>query len=237
VSSTLAPELDAAAPRLGFDEFLRVFDFRQGEHVTLIGHTGSGKTTLSRFIMAKRRWVVFCATKPADSTASDLVKHEGYTKRERWPPSPLDERVVLWPKITSMDHAIGQRAEFGSMLRDIYGRGSWCVNLDEIEYLTDFPLHLEPEIKLLLRQGRALKVSIIGGTQRPRHIPLVFYDQATHVFIWHDNDQDNLRRLRELGGRVDRRILEAIVRNLRHHEFVYVHTRSGLMLRSSVGRG
>lgn len=60
----LSAHIDQVAPIMEWETFLSEFsepggDFiwRQGEHVTIIGNTSSGKTTLARAILPIRRFV------------------------------------------------------------------------------------------------------------------------------------------------------------------------------------
>lgn len=95
-------EIDALkqrnAPRVPWADFYREWRWQQGEHVAMVGPTGSGKTSLLIRILGKRQFVVVAATKPADPTMDYLISH-GYTKFERWEnvrPESKPKRVI-WP--------------------------------------------------------------------------------------------------------------------------------------------
>src|SRR3954452_15677764 len=61
-------------PFVPWDEFIDdYFIWRQGEHVTLIGPTGSGKTTLTNAILDKRAYILFFSTKQRDDTQAKLL--------------------------------------------------------------------------------------------------------------------------------------------------------------------
>jgi hypothetical protein len=60
------------------------------------------------------------------------------------------------------------------------------------------------QLKFLLQQGRSAGISVVAMTQRPAFIPLAFYDQATHLFVWRDNDLRNRQRIGELAGNARR---------------------------------
>lgn len=92
-------------------------------------------------------------------------------------------------------------------------------------------------LKLFWGQGRSLGLTLVTGTQRPAYMPLEFYDQATHLFMFKDNDRINVSRLAGLAG-VD--MAESIKREmatLSKHEFIYVNTRSDVVIRSICERG
>jgi energy-coupling factor transporter ATP-binding protein EcfA2 len=220
--------------RVSWEEFSSVMDWKQGEHVTLLGHTGSGKTTLARAILPMREHTLIFATKPRDESL-DLFKREGYTVARAWPiDSRVYKKVVFWPKIERTEDVVTQVTEIQKCLSSVYRSGGWCVYFDEVRYLSD-TLGLKPLIEMLWLQGRSLKVSVVAGTQRPAWVPLEAYSQATHLFMWRDRDETNLRRLQGIGS-IDHRELKEMVRELPLHDVLYVHTRTGEVIRTRVGR-
>jgi hypothetical protein len=218
----------------------------QGEHVSLIGPTGSGKTTLALELLTRRDHVAVLGTKPKDATLDKLVKHQGFQLRREWlerswraplggPPEPVDVKmtdgstrkrthVVLWPKFTKAADKAVQRDVFDQALGDMFAAGSWCVFADEVFYLCK-ELGLEQHLTTMWTQGRSLGLTLVGGTQRPAFVPLYMYDQATHLFLWGDNDETNLRRVGGLGG-LSASSVRAIVAGLPHHSVLYVNTRT-----------
>lgn len=181
-----------------WDDFYSGLRWEQGEHVTLIGPTGLGKTTMIRALLPKRRYVVFVATKPRDSTV-DKLEAQGFRVTRRW--SPQYDRTVLWPRLRDPADIATQRAEVAAMLDDAYRQGGWTVVLDELRYVTDF-LKLSRPVQLLLLQGRSLGVSVVSGSQRPRYVPLEAYSQARHLFLWKTRDRQDLMRLGDFSGNV-----------------------------------
>lgn len=228
----------ALPPLTPWGTFLRYFygTFRQGEHITLIGRTGSGKTTLALGLLPFRKYVLVLATKPKDPLIGKL-KRDGYYVTRTWPVSPeIHPRVVYWPKIERVSDVALQRYGLYGALSDVYKTGGWCVYADEIRYLAE-TLKLERLLQLLWLQGRSLGVSLVGGTQRPAWIPLEAFSQATHLFVWRENDARNLKRLGEIGG-IDSKELQAMVQQLdfhRHH-CLYVNTVDGTIIRTIAER-
>lgn len=220
--------------------------WRQGEHVSLIGPTGSGKTTLALELLDRRDFVCVLGTKPKDPTLDRLVKHKGYQLRRQWlertrrrplggPPEPAEVKmsdgttrrrahVVLWPEFRVAADKAHQRDVFDLALGDMFAAGSWCVFADEVFYLCR-ELGLEQHLTTMWTQGRSLGVTLVGGTQRPAFVPLYMYDQATHLFLWGDNDETNLRRVGGLGG-LSAASVRAIVAGLPQHSVLYVNTRT-----------
>lgn len=217
---------------MSWRDFRRQFaaEWEQGQHVTMIGTTGSGKTTLMRQIIGLRSYVVIFAAKGRDDTMDKFLA-DGYVKLERWNPD-IDDYIVLWPKIRGAAHRHYQREVFEEAIDSIYRSGGWCVVFDEVSYLAD-TLRMTDHLKFLLQQGRSSGISVIGMTQRPAFIPLAFYDQATHLFLWRDNDHRNLTRVGELAGLAAKAVQQEVA-ELKRREVLYLNKDTGYRVRTVV---
>lgn len=209
------------------------FIWEQGEHVTAIGPTGQGKTTLCLALLEKRQYPVVLACKPRDEVLDDVKKY-GYEIVRKWPPGKFGGRfykpsttpkLALWPPSERLHSRHKQRQVFLDFLEDAFQSGGYALFADEIRYLTN-DLKLEPEMTRILLQGRSLGLSLVSSTQRPRHVPLEIYSQPTHLFLFRESDRQNLQRLSEIGG-VNTDEVKRIVQVLPDHHFLYLNTRSG----------
>lgn len=220
-------------PFMEWGEFTDMFRgaWEQGQHITMIGTTGSGKTTLVEQFIGLRHYVAVFGVKGRDDTMERFVRDHGYTRVKTWTPE-LDDYLVLWPDIKGHKHTDKQRDEFARAMDSIYREGGWCVVFDEVSYLSD-TLRMDGQLKFLLQQGRSSGISIVAMTQRPAFIPLAFYDQATHLFVWRDNDLRNRQRIGELAGNA-RYVVESEVAQLRRREVLYLHKDSGYRVRTIV---
>lgn len=230
--------------RVGWAEFLAsVFVWRQGEHVSIIGPTGTGKSYLGRALLPARDYVISLGTKREDETLRDYVRHDGFTRIGSWPPRApwwqkrapgWDDRVLLWPPYRGGVEAVRERmrVEFSAALDDVLRFGRWCVDVDEVYYLCKI-LGLTSYLEEIWTQGRSSRISLLGKTQRPAWVPLFMYDQASHLFLFSDNDETNLRRVAGLGG-LSAAVVRDTVASLPHHDVLYVNTRRRLLVHTRV---
>lgn len=231
MATALAPE--TSVPFLPWEDFLPAFDWRQGEHVTILGTTGGGKTTIMRAILPARKYRVVFASKPQDPLISSL-RSEGYEILRQWPPHPHVHRAVFWPNIRKMSDASAQSRAFYDAFFDIYQRGGWAIGMDETAYLAR-TLGLGNVLKFLYEQSRSLRISLVTLSQRPKEIPLLAYSCATHLFLLRETDLVNVKRLSEISG-VNSAIVKEEVQSLPKYHALYINTRDGQMFTTKAER-
>ena len=224
---------DQLAPVVPWLIFQQNFSWDQGEHLAMIGPTGSGKTTLALYLLELRDFVTVLATKPKDKVLTNLKDDQGYRLMKTWKdydPVLVPKRLI-WPDATNLYSAKKQQHEFRMALHHMYRQGGWCIYVDELWFLIHH-LKLELEIRTFLQQSRSINCSLVLLTQRPAFVPLEVYDQSSHLFFWLDNDERNLKRISGISWK-SAKTVQQLVSGLEHHQVLYINTRTGDMMRTT----
>lgn len=246
-----APTRIAHIPR---DLFLRRYwSYKNGQHVTILGKTGSGKTYLGFQLLdasiSKERPGIVLVMKPRDATVERFQKRLELRRVASWPPPYIRRKVdkprgyVLWPKLGDFerDDEI-LHDEFNRCFRESYTQAARrngeprCLFVDELVGVAK-ELKLEASVNRLYMRGRSLGVGLWAATQRPFNAPLLAYQAPDHIFVASDPDLRNRQRLAEIGGfntDVLMTITDPDSRVLGKNEFLYLGREDHVM--AIVGR-
>ena len=216
--------------RVSWDEFYRTFRWRQGEHLTIIGPTWAGKSNLASWLLPLRDYVVFLGTKTTDELY-DHLQDDGYRRLSKWDDLRYDDRrVLLWPSLRRIGRDVPkQRRILREALHEAFVQRGWTFVVDEGRWVAD-NLGLGSELVVYWQQGRSAKLTLVFLAQRPRWVPLEALSQARHLFLFFNGDEQDLRRLAEIGGKADTSTIRAAMPTLGEYEFLYVNVASGRML-------
>jgi hypothetical protein len=217
------------------EEFLNErFAYRNGEHLTMAGPTGAGKTHLTFQLLEKvanpDRPAIFFSMKPKDATVDKWRDQLRYKEVGNWPAPYWQTKLlkpsgwILKPPITfdpERDDA-RQYLAFKSAMLHSYRKGNRIVVGDELYGLDD--LGLERHMIALWSRARSMGTGFWGGVQKPTHIPLWGYNCAEHLFLSSDPDMRNVKKFGEFGG-IDPRIIEDVVPHLEEFQMLYLRRR------------
>lgn len=231
------PDTAESIPRVAWADMAASISehFEQGQHIAVVGPTGSGKTVLCTELVTllgarlaadgRPARVVALGTKPRDRSLSAL-KRRGFVQIKKWPPSYAQEHVIVWPKYGDPDTAKERQSRvFRALLNRIFAEGGQTVYIDELATFSDPPpegLGLSRLMNEYFTNARALDISVIAGTQRPRNVPRSMWSEPSLVFIFTPDDDDDLKRVAEIGRK--QQVLDAVP-HLAEHEFLAVGRR------------
>lgn len=232
-------QLDSEAPYVAWAQFRTRVRLLQGQHITIIGTTGSGKTVLARELLKTRDYVAVLGTKNTDIELYAPFQALGYEITDNFEAEPdRDEsRIIFRPRLATPDAKgrKGQAEAFQVMLFEVWEVGGWTLYADEIFTLTN-SLNLGVTFDEFWTAGRSENITVVASTQEPVNIPRRAYTAATHLFLFQNSDQTRIDRISELSaghGKLVRRLLPL----LPEHEFIYVNTRTRQIMRSKVALG
>lgn len=207
--------------------------WRQGEHLTAVAKTQSGKTTLVRELLPRRDFVVMLATKREDPIYKKLER-DGFVLVDKFDADPGGPRKVIFrPPLrgTSKDDLLEQREAFREALTAVYNEGGWCVWANEVRYLSN-NLNLKADLEVLWLQGATLGITMVAETQRPVSIPLLAFD-AHHLFYWKNADKQDIITMTEYTG-VNTDVTRVSVPRLPRYEALYIDTVTDEIARTKV---
>lgn len=200
-----------------YEQWLGIFrrKWRMGQHLAVIGPTGSGKSTVAHDAELMRKRVVVLATKARDETLDTYTK---FRKRDKWPPEYHEQLVLFWQKPKQLGDFREQQRGIYRVMSDIYKVGSWTVVFDDLYYVSD-TLGLKQAVRMFYTQVRSNNVSIVGNIQRPFWVPLEALSQSTYALLFPTRDERDIKRVAE-GMGYNWRELKAAEAQLREYEFL-----------------
>jgi energy-coupling factor transporter ATP-binding protein EcfA2 len=202
--------------KITYNDFLNLMHrkWKLGQHIGVIGPTGSGKTFIVRDLLSLKKHAVAIGTKSKDKT---LEAYE-FTRRETWPPEWNEHHILLWKKPKNLGDYREQQALVYLTMNDLYKRGGYALYFDDLYYVA-ITLNLKRPVQMLYTQVRSQGVSIIASMQRPAWVPLEAVSQATYLTIFKIRSRLDVERAAD-GMGCDRKELMLAIGALEEYEFL-----------------
>lgn len=215
------------------DEFIRdYFDYNPGQHLTMVGPNGRGKTTLGFQMLnatARKDLKAFVlVSKPRDETIDEYTKKMRFKRIETYPP-PVDlikkQRGYMLRPYQSLKDLKGDNLrlhrEFQKCILDCYAsKDARIVFADEVQELQS-NLKLKEELEACWKRGRSLHCGIWALAQRSAYNSQDMYNAPEHLFLFNDPDKRNRIRFAEIGG-VDPELVERTTNQLSQYQALYI---------------
>lgn len=200
--------------------------WHQGQHVALIGPTGTGKSTLAVCLLRMRRHTLAIDPKGGDTTLATLER-KGFKRLTRWPLEKKDrERVelnnqqcgfIVGFKRPNRQQLAAHRNLIGRAIDDVFDEGGWTLYIDELQMAADRRLmNLGAGIERLLIAARDRGVSVVTAFQRPAYVPRSASEMASWLVVYGTRDAEVVDRIAEMGGRPKAEI-RGVMRALPEH--------------------
>jgi hypothetical protein len=211
------------------------YEWEQGQHMTLIGRNGSGKTTAAIQVLDRRYYVFVLLSKRRDDLFAEFRKR-GYEMIDDLDdiPDPRVKGKVAYhvvPGGLDRKSTEAQADRIREALSYVWDAGGWTLYIDEIAQLSDLS-GLGTELRSLWKEARSSRVSLVAGTQRPARVPLEAYSQPRYLLFWKTSDEQQLKRLSEMNTTDPEVVRQAIVR-LAPHEILVVDSYDDALARTT----
>lgn len=219
------PQPDLKQPEqreISYQQFLNhiLEVWRPGQHLTIIGETGVGKTWIAADVLQVRKYIIMFATKRRDKTISQ--RYEGFRTLEKWRPQYNDKRILFWPKPRYLGDFELQRVQIWHVLNQAFEAGGWTLYFDDLFYVCN-ALKLGSAVQMLYTQTRSEGITLVACMQRPsaRTVPREIFNQSTFLVMFRLNDDRDVETVAEESG-IARRELKALRDRLSGRDFIFI---------------
>lgn len=192
-----------------------IFQIPPNDRVIFVGGTGSGKTTLAKYVISQsKKWKAVYDAKGYIDWRGFVRYHTVDTIAEAKEP-----RIIYNPTIEEETDYEAQDAFF----KQVYTQKNRLLYVDEAYALLG-ETRPSPYLRACLTRGRERGISTYISTQRPAGIPVVLMSEAEHFFVFRLTWRNDRKRIAELTG-----IEEDFQESLNEFEFIYAKPNRGLI--------
>lgn len=153
-------------------------DILTSQHVFIPGRTGSGKSFLAETYLNGFENVIVLDTKGYFEWKASTLPVPIFTKLEDLGGFG-NGRAIYRPDFTELNLEF-----YESFFQWIYRRKNTIVYIDELMEVCPSPRTYPLHLKGILTRGREMNIGCWMSTQRPRDIPVLCMNQATHFFVF-----------------------------------------------------
>lgn len=156
------------------------------EHCTILGCTGSGKTTLASHILSRAPFdrMPFIAV---DMKGDDLLASIPRLKE-----IDLGEPIPTEPYLYVVRPLPSDQEGVEDWLRRVWEKGNVGLYIDEAYLMPD-----KKWLRNILAQGRSLRIPVIAGSQRPVDVPRSIFSESSHIAVFRLNDRRDKKTVSE----------------------------------------
>lgn len=161
------------------------------DRVALVGMTGSGKTYLARGALSKLKRLIVCDAKGFIAGENWRLENwqGGYEKLLKGE----DARVYVPP--------LNSDADWERIFWQIYRLRRVTVYIDELYQVG--PSFGSEGLRALYTQGRQLEIGMYSSVQRPAFVPKFIFSEASYIFCFSLQLEDDLDTMgKQMGRRV-----------------------------------
>lgn len=210
--------------------------FEPGQHLAVIGPTGSGKTTFAVNILEAFFDLGASEVMLANKGRDPLLRHlesGGWARISAWPPN-FEERqkrkILLWPPYGRASQAKANAHIFVNALDYILMEGGWVVYIDEVRYFIE-QLGMRSLVDEYWNGARSADITVVAGSQGTTWINKTMIRQESWLILFKPRSIDESKEYADAAGDRD---VAADLDALGPHEFLMIHTPDGRRYRSSL---
>lgn len=170
---------------------------RTDEHLTVLGCTGSGKTTLAAWVLSR------CPFDQMPYIAVDYKGDDLLGRIDRLKEIGTHESVPRQPGLYIIRPTPSDGDAMEKWLWKVWEAGETGLYIDEAYLLPD-----KGALKNILAQGRSLRLPVIAASQRPVDVQRSLFSEASHIAVFRLNDRRDKKTVQEFTppGMMDRRL-------------------------------